>query len=391
MRASARGRPSFRSRPIGLGPPRPYAASRHGRKKSNKSTVWPGALTQVLNVSHGEFMAPLREHSFQLTNAHLSFRKSGIILLFILLSSFAIDFTPPGPKQRFAAIGPISKLPVALRAALDTCQDFAPIPAPTAMDWLADYKEDGQTYQQWLDSKPNRPDSTRNVIYLLPLCDMAEANGPPLDKLKEFAAAFFAMKVIVLPTLILSSKDVLRRTDPRNKTAQLLATDVLAVLMQKLPANAFAILGITMEDMYPGEGWNFCFGYASFEHRVGTYSFARYDPAYYGEVSPESRARVMLKRSCKILAHEGLHMFGIAHCIFFHCVANGCNHIGEFDTTPLHLCPVDLRKLQASVGFDVVKYYTRLGEVYTELGFTREADWNKKRIERLTKLDSRVK
>ena len=353
--------------------------------------MWPGALTQVHNVSHGEFMTALREHSFQLTNAHLSFRKSGIILLFILLSSFAIDFTPPNPKQRFAAIGPTFKLPAALHAALDTCEDFPPIPAPTAMDWLADYKEDGQTYQQWLDSKPNMPDSTRNVIYLLPLCDMAKANGPPLDKLKEFASAFFAMKVNVLPALVLSGEDVFRRRDARDKSVQLLATDVLAVLKQKLPRDAFALLGITMEDMYPGTGWNFCFGLASFAERVGTYSFARYDPAYYGEKSGESRDRVMLKRSCKILAHEGLHMFGIAHCIFFHCIANGCNHIGEFDTTPFNLCPVDFRKLQRSVGFDAVKYYSRLGEVYAALGFTREADWNKKRLERLTKPDSRVR
>ncbi|HUI91621.1 MAG TPA: archaemetzincin [Chitinivibrionales bacterium] len=312
------------------------------------------------------------------------FRNPSWLLLFLFISSSAIDFTPPGPKQRFAAIGPTAGLPAALRAALDTCEDFPPIPAPTCMDWLADYQEDGQTYQQWLDAKPNMPDSIRNVIYLLPLCDMANANGPPLDKLGEFAGAFFAMKVKILPVLVLSDKDVFRRRDAHNKSGQLLATDVLALMKKKLPADAFAMLGITMEDMYPGPGWNFVFGLASFNDRVGTYSFARYDPAFYGEEPGKARDKIMLKRSCKILAHEGLHIFGLAHCIFFHCVENGCNHIGEFDTTPLQLCPVDLRKLQRSVGFDVMKYYKRLGEVYEDLGFTKEAAWEKKRLMRVS-------
>jgi archaemetzincin len=33
-----------------------------------------------------------------------------------------------------------------------------------------------------------------------------------------------------------------------------------------------------MEDLYPEPSWNFVFGQASLNERVGVYSFARYGP-----------------------------------------------------------------------------------------------------------------
>jgi len=91
--------------------------------------------------------------------------------------------------------------------------------------------------------------------------------------------------------------------------------------------------------------------------------------------------RITLRRSCHILAHETAHMFGIQHCIWYHCVMNGSNHLDEFDAQPLHLCPVDLRKLQWSVGFDVRERYRRLLAFYTQAGFRDEADWLRVRMQ----------
>jgi len=89
----------------------------------------------------------------------------------------------------------------------------------------------------------------------------------------------------------------------------------------------------------------------------------------------------MLRRSCKVLAHELSHMFGIKHCIYFRCLMNGSNHLAESDARPLHLCPVDLRKLRHSIGFDVVERYRRLRDFCQAAGFTDEADWLTKRLE----------
>ena len=41
----------------------------------------------------------------------------------------------------------------------------------------------------------------------------------------------------------------------------------------------------------------------------------------------------------------------------------------------MHLCPVDLHKLQHSVGFDVVARYERLHTSCRRLGFMDEARW----------------
>ena len=134
-----------------------------------------------------------------------------------------------------------------------------------------------------------------------------------------------------------------------------------------------------MMDLYPDPQWNFVFGQASLRDRVGVYSFARYDPKFYGETRADSQA-LILRRSCKVLAHETGHMFGIQHCVWYRCVMNGSNHIAEADERPLHLCPVDLRKLHWSVGFDVVQRYRRLLAFDTQAGFRDKAVWLKERI-----------
>ena len=62
---------------------------------------------------------------------------------------------------------------------------------------------------------------------------------------------------------------------------------------------------------------------------------------------------------------------------------NGSNHLAESDARPLHLCPVDLRKLQSSVGFDVVERNRRLHDFHRQAGFEDEARWLDRRIERI--------
>jgi archaemetzincin len=73
-------------------------------------------------------------------------------------------------------------------------------------------------------------------------------------------------------------------------------------------------------------------------------------------------------------------MFGLAHCIFFNCVMNGSNHLDESDRRPMHLCPVCLRKLQFSVGFDVVQRYEKLAGFYEAADFANEAQWTRNRL-----------
>jgi archaemetzincin len=47
-----------------------------------------------------------------------------------------------------------------------------------------------------------------------------------------------------------------------------------------LPADAFCLAMVTMTDLYPRDEWNFVFGLASAQQRVGIYSLARYMPDF---------------------------------------------------------------------------------------------------------------
>jgi archaemetzincin len=306
-----------------------------------------------------------------------------LLALILLVLGAAMQFKPPSFQQRLAAIGPTSGLPETLPRALTPGDDFEPLPVPGPSDWLSNHPEDGQTFQTFIDSRANRPDGKRNKLYLLPLGQFAEGEAPPLDRLREFASAFFMLGVEVLPGLDLAESRITSRRNPHTGRPQLLTGDILALLRRRLPDDAYALLGITMADLYPEESWNFVFGQASLRERVGVYSFARYDPRFYGQEPPEDWQMLLLRRSCKVLAHEMSHMFGIQHCIYFHCLMNGSNHLAESDARPLHLCPVDLRKLQHSAGFDWVERYRRLREFCLKAEFTDEARWLSKRLEYL--------
>ncbi|HMC23950.1 MAG TPA: archaemetzincin [Candidatus Udaeobacter sp.] len=290
-------------------------------------------------------------------------------------------FQQPSSEVRRAAVGDLAGLsPVLGRAYSADAPEFEPIPNPGPHDWLAVHPESGQTFNEFKASGPNRPTKSRRVIYLQPLGDFTAGRSPSIGKLREFAAAFFSVEVKALPAVSLNASKFTTRDNPNTGNLQILTSDILDFLKARMPADAFCTLAITMEDLYPEASWNFVFGQASLRERVGVYSFARYDPAFYGEARGKNYQTLLLRRSCKVLAHETGHMFGLAHCTFFNCLMNGSNHLAESDRRPLHLCPVCLRKLQWSIEFDVLERYRSLERVARTDGFIEEADWLNQRI-----------
>jgi archaemetzincin len=295
-----------------------------------------------------------------------------------------VSFNPPSSAERLQAIGPTDGLPDPLRRALDLTDGFEPIPVPRRNDWLAHHPEPGQTFDEYVHSDPNWPDKKRNVIYLQPLGDFPKDRSPSLERLQECATAFFGMKVKTLPPVDITKAGVTSRRNPNTGKRQILTGDVRDLVKKTLPGDAFCLLAITMDDLYPDPSWNFVFGEASLRERVGVYSFARYDPLFYGQQRKQDYQKLILWRSCSVLVHETGHMFGLLHCIHFRCILNGSNHLGESDSRALYLCPVCLRKLQYAVGFDVVARYRDLLGYYRRVGFEDEAVWIERRLAHIT-------
>ena len=96
-----------------------------------------------------------------------------------------MGFTPPDEKAIHDAVGDLSQLPVQLQRAFTPDREiFAPIPTPSAGDWLAIHKEQDQTFEKFKASRSNRPDATRHVIYLQPLGEFAAEHSPSIEKLR---------------------------------------------------------------------------------------------------------------------------------------------------------------------------------------------------------------
>jgi len=289
--------------------------------------------------------------------------------------------TSPPPvviPPRVAAIGDTSQLSLPLQRAFDSASDFEPMRAPGSSDWLAQHPEPPQTFDDFLRQDTRVPGPQRRVIYLLPLGDFPR-DAPSLTALSSIVHAFFTLEVRVLPGVALADVTAKRRINEISKKRQLLAPDILIWLTKRLPDDAFGLMAITMEDLYPKESWNFVFGMASLGERVGVQSFARQDPAFFGEARGEGWEALALRRATWTLVHEIAHMFGLTHCVHWECVVAGSNHQEEADRRPLHPCPVCLRKLHSSIEFDPGEREANLAKVLGELGITDEAEWSKRR------------
>ncbi len=204
-----------------------------------------------------------------------------------------------------------------------------------------------------------------------------------LNLLRNFAAAFFALPVRINDAVSLQGLPIKHR-DRDNGIRQLLSLDVLRWLEPQVPPDAHCLLAVTMEDLYPKPSWNFVFGQASLNNRVGVFSFARYVPSFAGKQADQETKPLMFKRSCKVLAHETGHMFGIKHCVHFDCLMNGSNHLAETDARPMCLCPVCLRKLHWGCKFDVTDRYKQLQRFSASVGWHNESEWFKRRLTVLT-------
>ena len=296
------------------------------------------------------------------------------VLLVACCAAAAADFMPPTAEERLEAIGSLEGLPDVLRRAFEPGPDFEPMPMPRRGEWLAEHEEPGQTFDEFIASKRKTPSETRHIIYLQPLGAFPEEDAPSLDLLRDFTAAFFAMEVRVLPPRELDTTTLTNRINRQSHKRQFLTKDLLDLLKKDLPEDAFCVLGITMEDLYHDPTWNFVFAYTTYRARVGVYSFVRFDRSFYGEKRRAGEDTLVLRRSCKALAWA-TGAFGLAHCIHFRCIQNGCNHLAERDSQPLHLCPVCLRKLHHSIEFDVVERYRNLQKFYEKAGLNDEAEW----------------
>lgn len=248
-------------------------------------------------------------------------------------------------------------------------------------EWLDRFPESGQTFGVYEQSSPVHPTPTRGKLVLQPLGTFAPADTALLAKLQEHMSIFFALPVESRSPIALPKRGTrTKRSGGRSWVQHLTGAIMDDVLVPRLPDDAVVYLGITNVDLYPGDEWNYVFGQARLESRVGVYSVARLFASFDGLKDDEASQRRGLARSTAILTHETGHAFGIKHCTAFECVMNGTNSLEELDSQFAEPCPVCLRKLTWNIGLDPIARYEKLREFYRREQIDELATWLDRRL-----------
>ena len=357
---------------------------------------------------------------------------------------YAVGFRRPSKRAQLKAIGWVPPEDVEPIFKPST-EFFNPVPRPVTIDdWLAQYVEEGQTYDQFINQCPWL--STRKVKYMkqnfntggktlvekypngkiyVGLIGEFKEDLVVLDDLIDYVRRFLGLPVATLTALTLEHRtngkvfivetpiqsvitnekrkrtlstrlqktELVTRYNAKSGHLQIKVDSILSKLRQLIPDDALCLITLTSHDLYGDKTDLFVAGMAAGNQRVAVFSIFRYDPSltfsteFWHQihksrvVSETEKKRLMLQRSCKLLVHEISHLLGVAHCVHFECCMNGSGHLAEDFRQPMHLCPVDLRKIQRLCGFDVIQRYKSLLDFYISHRFDSEADWVQKRLQ----------
>jgi archaemetzincin len=266
--------------------------------------------------------------------------------------------------------------PKALRAAADRLRPlYSPSPKT---DWIERHPEErGQTFEQYIASRPNRPSAKRNTLYIQPLGEFTAIQDKAVAATASYLGLFYGLPVQRLPNLPLDDVPAYaRRVHPRWGDKQILCAYVLDRVVKRRPENAVAVLALTTIDLWPGEDWNFVFGQASLEDRVGVWSLYRYG-------DPQEEYPLYLRRTLKVAVHETGHMLGMLHCTAYRCGMNGANNRPEMDATPLAFCPECAAKTWWACNLQPSAWHRGLIKFSVQENLSDEADFWRKALETL--------
>jgi archaemetzincin len=236
---------------------------------------------------------------------------------------------------------------------------FRKLGPPQPGEWRWTFHEPEQSFERYVGGAVNRKCEHRTTFYFQPLGNAAARYKATLEQIRVHAEAYFGVPARILDPIPLMQEAYSARRD------QYHSTRIINALAEHHPPDALAYLGITDQDLYT-DGLNFVFGEGSLHFRCGVYSLHRLETG---------DAPLFLRRSLKLVCHEAGHILSIDHCVAWSCVMDGANTLAEADGQPLHLCPMDLRKVLWNTGADRDDRYRRLESLYRSWGLRSEADW----------------
>jgi archaemetzincin len=240
-------------------------------------------------------------------------------------------------------------------------------------EWLARFKdrEAGQTFVQFLQAEQQRSRAFYDTMYLQPLGTFTRNEQQAIDLTAECLTHFYGYPVKTLPVLPMQNMPESAQRVNAAGNKQWLTGYLLDELVKVRPADAVAVLGLTATDLFPDPNWNYVFGMASLQQRVGIWSTARFgDPQ-----GTEAEQALFKRRTLKVATHETGHMFGIPHCIAYECGMNGANSLSEGDRQQFEFCPECQAKIWWSCDYPPAKRNAALQQFMQQLTWPTEQQY----------------
>lgn len=269
------------------------------------------------------------------------------------------------------------KIPENLIKAIKAIEPFFKVMGePSQDEWLASFKEGGQTFEQYINNNPTLPTAERRTLYIQPIGKFNRKQLEIIQITAEFMQKFFNLPVKLLPEKKFEEPLSLKnyRINQFSKIKQIRTGYVLEEILQpNLSEDAAALIAFTNEDLFPDKNFNYVFGQASLENRVGIWSLFR--------LGDDADFEKFLKRTLKVAVHETGHMFSISHCTKYECVMSGTNHLGETDKRPIDACPECMAKICWMSDYEPRQRYENLAEFCKKHNLQKDYDeFNKKLI-----------
>lgn len=245
----------------------------------------------------------------------------------------------------------------------------------------------------YINSNPNKVDSIRKVVYLLPFGNMKPEVEKIIQSELQYLKAFLQLDVKILEripfdsikkitsiqTRIVPSSDFDYYSNIKGGTPTLreqiqASSFIESVIKKNLPKDAAAVLGITEHDIYNPK-YNYLFGLSELKSGAGLVSTFRLID--YGQNTNDNIRKVISKQI--------VNLFSIANVKDFKCVLNYHNNIDELTQGKFDLSPRALEKLKYAIGFDYTKRFEDLAKFWAKENNTEEANYYKECVKRSRK------
>ncbi|WKW46885.1 archaemetzincin [Myroides sp. JBRI-B21084] len=254
-------------------------------------------------------------------------------------------------------------------------------------------KDYDKNLTDYINSNPNKVDSNRKVVYILPFGNMKPEVEKIIKEEVEYLKAFLQLEVKVLDRVSYDSikkiSSIQTRMVPSSDfdyyskmkggtptlTEQIHASSFIEALMKNnKPKDAVAVLGITEHDIYNPK-YNYLFGLSELKDGVGLVSTFRLID--YGQ---ETKYNIR-----KAVSKQIVNMFSISNVKDYKCVLNFHKSIEELYQGKFDLSPRALEKLKYAIEFDYSKRFKDLEQFWKKEKNIEEEKYYKECTIRLNK------